>query len=85
MKDVLAYSILGAGAPREIPEPLATTQTQATQRHRRSMSDKTGAAYRTPSPVPNPGMHLKELWRDIDNPGNVGGKRQWYGKRQKRR
>ena len=72
-----------SGTGRYIPEPAVFTQS-ATQ-YGQSVRQTSDLSQMIPGPADDPGMHLNEMWRNLDRPSTVDERRTFYGNSRRRK
>ena len=73
------------GTARDIPEPTTVTHAQSGTQWRQGVRQSSDTVQMIPAPADDPGMHLNEMWRDLDRPSTVDERRTFYGNSRRRR
>ena len=75
------------GTARDIPEPATLTAAQSPTKYQQNgqLRSHTNQRISAPAPADDPGMHLNEIWRDLDRPSTAEERRTFYGNSQRRK
>ena len=72
-----------SGTGRDIPEPAVFTQSPAQYAER--VRQRSDTSQMIPAPADDPGMHLNEMWRNMNRPSTVDERRTFYGNSRRRK
>ena len=73
------------GTARDIPEPATIPPIQSSNNYRQNVRQTRDTSQMIPAPAEDPGMHLNEMWRNLDRPSTVDERRKYYGNSQRRK